>query len=605
METSGNGTGYCQRYDLCAVEWNVGEATNSTRVYWDGLVLCTSYDAPVDWRWLDGQNRIHRVDWSNPDVESWFYGELLPSLGVQSEMPARQVTEVAVAGQSCQESDPAAPVGQPLGGRNAFAALRVRSSPVSGERNLYDFVSGSVVATEIEKTQINMFHTPGGTGFAAEEANALHDRFRGLEVEQVGRTNQLNGADRVVNDVQIQTKYFDSAARTVRAAFDSQGNYRYRDMLLEVPRDQYEECISLMRVRIEAGKVPGVTDPNDAGMVIKKGDVTYLQAKNIAKAGSIDGLVFDAKNQCVTSGYAFAISFCINFAKLKWDGRETDEALADSVSLALQSGIVSFVTGIAVAQVLRTRAAAVGRIQTQHVVEAVQRSKIGEGMVKRVAQTSLGRAVNAQGAANHVAKLLRTSVVTSVVTTVVISTPDFYRAAFRRNISWKQFAKNMAVNGAGVAGGAAGAVAGATAGEALGSLTPIPHADRAGKVVGGVIGGIVGGVGGSAAAKYALDGLIEDDAKTMVRLLPECMEPLATDYMLSETETGELVEFVTGSLDVSFLRDMYQSSSRESFVYNAFEPACEAIIKKRPVVALPEPSEVQSLLTRIQNEAVA
>ncbi|MBF6651040.1 hypothetical protein [Methylobacter sp. BlB1] len=472
------------------------------------------------------------------------------------------------------------------------------------KKNAYHSVSGPTVAADIEKTQINKFHTKGGTGFAAEEANALNDRLRGHKVDQVGTGNKLNGADRVVDGFSIQTKYFDSARATVNSAFDNQGNYRYSGQLLEVPSDQYEECLKLMRKKIEAGKVPGMEDPNEAETIVKKGDVSYKQAKNIAKAGNIDSLIFDMKSQCVTSSYAFAISFSVNFAKMKWDGKNTEEALKDSVSMALQSGAASFVTGIAAAQILRTRTAAVGVVFMRDGVKAVAQTEIGKGAVERVAQASLGKAVYGAAATNHVAKLLRTNVVTSAVTTVVISAPDFYRAAFSGSISWAQFAKNLTVNGAGVAGGAGGWMAGAAGGAALGSAIPLVGT-AVGGVVGGILGALAGGTAASAASKYILDGLIEDDAKEMIRLLPGCLQPLATDYMLSEPETKELAETLKTRVDASFLRDMYKSSSRKSFVYDAFEPACEDIIKKRPKISLPAPSQVQSLLSKIEEEVIA
>lgn len=569
METGCVTLGDRSAYDLCVVEWEDGARTYRAHVSWDGSVLRTSYDVSIDWRWLEGQNRMGRVEWSSPEVESWFYSELLPCLGVAGEVPEPVV------------------------------------KLPRDEKNTYGFLNAAVVATELEKTQINMFHTKGGTGFAAEEANALRDRFLGRGVDQVGRNNELNGADRIVNGVKIQTKYFDCAANTVRAAFDSEGMYRYRGMLLEVPRDQYEECLTMMREKIRAGQVPEVMDPKEADRIVKKGDVTYQQAKNIAKACTIEGLVFDAKTQSVTSSYAFAISFSINFAKLKWEGKPTDEALTDSVSLGLQSGATSLVTGIAVSQVLRTRAAAIGTVTTRGGVKVVARTKVGRGIVEKVAQASLDKPLYGAAATNHVAKLLRTSAVASVVTTAVISTPDFYRAAFRKSVSWKQFAKNLAVNGTGVAGGTGGAIAGAAAGRAVGSLAHVPGGEKAGGIVGGLVGGVVGGVAASWGSKQLLDGLIEDDAKAMLRLLPDCLEPLATDYMLSELETDEFVQTVAKRLDLALLREMFRSHSREGFVYATFEPACEVIVRKRSVVALPEPAEVDSVLMRIANEAVA
>ena len=149
-----------------------------------------------------------------------------------------------------------------------------------------------------------------GHGFAAEDANALEDLLWGYDVDFVGRTNEEGGADRKVNGQFIQTKYCKTARDSVNAAFAS-GKYAYNGQILEVPLDQYEEALRIMREKIIAGQVEGVTNPDDASKIIRKGSVTYEQAKNIAKAGNIDSLIFDAKIQSITAVSAFGISFAI------------------------------------------------------------------------------------------------------------------------------------------------------------------------------------------------------------------------------------------------------------------------------------------------------
>lgn len=468
---------------------------------------------------------------------------------------------------------------------------------MSERKNLYDYLNTPNIATEIEKTQINKFHTKGGTGFAAEDANAFNDKIKRNKVEQVGKSNELNGADRIVNGVAIQTKYYDSAKATVNSAFDNNGYYRYEGQLLEVPSDQYNESLELMRKKIQEGKVPGFSDLNEAENILKKGDVSYKQAKNIAKAGNIDSLFFDIKTQSIVTSYAFAISFSINFAQQKWSGKDTNEALKDSVYMALESGATSFVTGIATAQILRTKAAALGVVISRDGVKTIAQTGVGKNVVEKIAQASLGKAVYGAAATNHVAKLLRTNVVTSVVTTAIISVPDFYRAAFSGSISWGQFTKNLTVNGAGVAGGAGGWMAGAAIGTAI-----FPGV---GTVVGGILGAFAGGTATSATAKYILDGLIEDDAKEMIRLLPDCLEPLARDYLLSEKETKEFSEILKVKITASFLRDMYQSFDKKNFVYNSFENICEGIIRKRPRITLPSASDVQLILNQVEEKVIA
>jgi hypothetical protein len=475
---------------------------------------------------------------------------------------------------------------------------------MSAEKNQYDYLNGATIANKLEQSQINKFHTKGGTGFAAEEANALHDALHGHKVEQVGRNNALNGADRITDGVAIQTKYFSTAKATINAAFDAEGLYRYNDMLLEVPSDQYEESLKLMGEQIKQGKVPGFSDPNDASAIVKKGQVSYQQAKNIAKAGNIDSITFDMKNQCVVSGYAFAISFGINFAKQKWDGKSADQALKDCTFLALHSSANSFITGVLTAQILRTKAAAIGVVISRDGVRFVAQTSIGKQAIEKIAQASLGKAVYGAAATNHVAKLLRSNVITSVITTVVISTPDFYHALFSKRISWSQFGKNLTVNGAGAAGGAAGWMAGAAAGGAIGSVVPV-LGTTVGAVVGGFVGALAGGAGASFGSKYALDALVDDDSVEMLRLLQEQYLPeLASDYLLSEQEVEQLIGCLGEKINDEFLRDMYQSDDKKAVVYAAFEPICTEIIAKRPKVSLPDEATVRALLAQLSDELI-
>ncbi len=114
----------------------------------------------------------------------------------------------------------------------------------------------------------------------------------------------------------------------MNAAFDNQtGLYRYKNMQLEVPKDQYEQAVEAMRKKIQEGKVPGVTDPDEAVKIVKKGSVTYQQAKNIAKAGNIDSLIFDVKTQSIAGLYGFGISFMIQYASCLWSGMKPKEAV--------------------------------------------------------------------------------------------------------------------------------------------------------------------------------------------------------------------------------------------------------------------------------------
>ena len=61
--------------------------------------------------------------------------------------------------------------------------------------------------------QYPKYRNKQGHGWAAEDANAMADRLSGKKVEQVGRDNCLNGADRISNGIEIQTKYCSSPSK--------------------------------------------------------------------------------------------------------------------------------------------------------------------------------------------------------------------------------------------------------------------------------------------------------------------------------------------------------------------------------------------------------
>ena len=448
-------------------------------------------------------------------------------------------------------------------------------------------------AKHLERTQISKYHTPkGGHGFAAEDANTFADKIRLRKVEVTGPSNESNGPDRIVDGVKIQTKYCQTPKKTISEAFHADtGLYRYNGQVLEVPADQYDECVRIMEQKIRDGKIPGVTDPNQAKDLVKKGTITYQQARNIARAGNIDSLMFDAKTQAVTSGYMFAIPFVVCFARAKWDGKSNKEAASFALKTALAAGATTFVTGVVTAQMLRTRGATLGYVVMRSGVKKIYKTPVGKMAIEKIAKASLGKAVYGAAAYTHVAKLMRSNAITSTITTTVTTAPDVYRVVIAHSISWPQFGKNLAINASGVATGVGGWMGGAAIGTAFGPI---------GTVIGGLIGAIAGGTAGSTGAKFVTDKIVEDDAQKMIRIVQDVSEQLVFDYLLSEEEVNAFTEGLKIRVDSAWLRKMYKAGHKgeraklcTQFAQEELEPICEAIIKKREHVRLPSPDTIQ------------
>ena len=475
----------------------------------------------------------------------------------------------------------------------------------TGTGSVTDALPAPLTAQALEKTQISKYYTKGGHGFAAEDANHLSDTIRGNKAEILGTSNEFNGADRIVDGVRVQSKYFRTAPETVAAAFDSSsGNYRYPGQVLEVPNDQYETCVELMRDRIAKGKVPGFENPQDAKKIVQQGTVTYKQARNIARAGNIDSLMFDTRTQAVTCTYVFALSFAVNFAQGRWSGQSTEDAMKAAFGSALATGGTTLIIGVLSAQLLRTRAAAIGAVTVRNGMKVVSHTNIGRQAIHRIAAGSLAKPVYGAAATNHVSKLLRSNAITSIAATVVITTPDFYRAAFDGSTSWQQFTKNLSVNTAGVAGGVGGWMGGAAVGGAAGSAVPI-IGTAAGAVVGGIVGALGGGVVGSSAAKAAADRIIDDDSKRLLTALQDEIQELALEYMLTEDEIEHIASMVRKAVNQKWLRRMFKKTSSASdevlrkFVRLEFELKFETLIQKRPKITLPTVEQLEEETLRL------
>lgn len=62
-----------------------------------------------------------------------------------------------------------------------------------------------------------------------------------------------------------------------------------------------------MRNKIREGKVPGVTDPQKRRL-IRRGHLTYTQARNITRFGTIESVTYDIAEGSVVSLAAGGIS---------------------------------------------------------------------------------------------------------------------------------------------------------------------------------------------------------------------------------------------------------------------------------------------------------
>ena len=439
----------------------------------------------------------------------------------------------------------------------------------------------------------NKFSTPQGHGYAAERANHMRDVVFGHDARILGDNNALNGADRSVDGVMIQSKYCSNGARCISECFRN-GEFRYYNadgspMQIEVPSDKYDDAVKAMEGKIREGKIRGVRDPSKAKEIVRKGHYTYEQSKNIAKAGTIDSITFDATTGIITGAYAGGISAAISFAVSLWNGGDFDDALINAGLSFLKVGGTAAVTSLCVSQLSRTglNSALVG---TSDAIVAAMGPKASAYLVKAF---SSGTNIYGAAAMKSASKLLRGNIITAAISTAVLSSFDIANI-FMGRISGKQLFKNLTTTAASVGGATAGWAAGA----AIGSVIP-----GLGTAVGGLIGGLLGAFGGGSvagdAAKYVLDDFIEDDAEAMIRIVKSEFETLAGEYLVSKEEAERIADRLKDKIDGSTLKDMFASSSRYKFAENILRPLFDEAVRKRRHISLPGNAELLSGIRRV------
>lgn len=433
--------------------------------------------------------------------------------------------------------------------------------------------------------RLNRFHATQGHGYAAEQANDGIDTLFGRNARILGDDNAKNGADRMVDGQFIQTKYCQDARTSVNAGFENggQGSYRYLDkngnpMQLEVPSDQYDEAVRCMEQKIKEGKVPGVSDPKRAKDLIRKGHVTYAQAKAIAKAGTIESLTFDAAHGVVIGASALGISATITFAQAIWNGESVEKAVEQALIAGLQAGGAGFLIAVGTAQMARTG------VNQVLMTPSIALVKVLPPPVRQALVNFLrtGAPIYGEAATRNLAKLMRSNVIASTVTIVVLSSGNIINY-FRGRISAAQLMAEVSVLAAGIVGGYIG---GAFLGALFGPL-------------GAIAGGMIVGSLSSSAAQKLISEFHESDAEKMIEILQDSLQQLAPGYLLNQEEGLLVMEELRKLLNAEVLLCMFASKDQKLFADTLVEEAIHRVICCRAPISVPKCDGFTNGLARV------
>lgn len=436
-----------------------------------------------------------------------------------------------------------------------------------------------------------------GHGIYAEYAGSKLDKLSGEKSTTVGGDNAKNGPDKLVEkdgvSQAIQCKYCKTPGSSVGAAFKKNkatGKMEYRyytlsnePMVLEVPKDQYEKALDSFRRRITNGEVPGVTNPADAEKYVRKGNLTYAQARNLAKAGTFESLTYDAVTGAVECVSLFGVSALVTFGITFWQTKDAKKAAKASIEAGVKVFGVPFVGKLLASQLARTGLTKVMIPATDTLAEFV-----GPKTVQKIVNATRAiigkKAIYGAAASKSFSKMLRTNFVVHATMFVVLEVSDTYYV-FRKKMSKSQYVKNMLSLLSSILVGGATTIA-------AGSLTGIVG-QKIGKnvneKVGGAIGaaaGILGGGLASVGVKCVGNLFHEDDALITCRLFNACVSNLCIEYVLNKEDMDELIKILDNKAkEISKLQRQIMCADKQYMMVEDFmRPLFEQVVKKKKTI---------------------
>ncbi len=441
-----------------------------------------------------------------------------------------------------------------------------------------------------------------GHGEMAEESLTLLDKIQGKDAEVVGRTNEKNGADRIVNGVEIQTKYYKTGKRCINACFDkTTGKFRYinskgEPMMVEVPKDKYAEAINEFRNRIVEGKVPGVTNPNDASKYIKKGQLTYKQALKLCRPGTIESLTYDIATGAINCSFTFGISFLATYIFAYSKSENKKEAFNSAFLTAFQVFGLSFFAHILTQQIARTTLTKHLIPFSNYIVQQMGYKSV-QTIVNAIRSMAGKSAISGATAMKQLSKILRSNTITTTFMFMVFSIPDTYNI-FRKRISSAQYTKNMLSLIGTMATASAGTLGTSLVATKIGAMAGTTISPGIGTLI-GISGGVAGGLIGGKVIKMLGNHIKEDDSIILSRLYNGIVVNMIYEYMLTESEVDMLIEKFNVIKPKEF-KELFAKvqavDKQEELIENFIKHYFEEIVKNRTKIPLPKTEDLVDFL---------
>ncbi len=379
--------------------------------------------------------------------------------------------------------------------------------------------------------------------------------------------------------------------------------FRYYDlngnaMKVEVPADQYVQAVEYMKAKISNGQVPGVSDPKAAYDIIRKGKLTYNQALNLAKAGTVESITYDAATGAINCLSVFGISSIVTFAQVYWATKDYKKAAKSAIFTGIQVYGMAFAGGVIASQISRTGFVTMLNPLTSEISKAVS-PKMAQEIVNAFRALAGKKAIYGAAAQKSFAKFLGSTAITQSIMFFVFSVPDTYKLISGK-MSGAQYFKNMTALGASFLGAIGGT---AIAGSAIGKVAGGAINKKAGAAIGMVAGTLCGATCG-AAAKEINNLLHEDDAIITARMFNAILLNQFIEYMVTEKEQDKIISLLNEDEKPlqELQRELLKSKSQEKDIIRYLEPKIKKIIGERGLVSAEDEERMEESISVLVEE---
>ena len=385
--------------------------------------------------------------------------------------------------------------------------------------------AGFTAQSTSEYYSIEKFTCINPHGYMAERVCTRRYNFWGISCQDIGFNNKTRGPDLLVGSVQVQVKYCNSAQATL-SAFVKNGAWEYMDgtkfMEIEVPSDQFTEIKYRLRKLIQEGKILGLSDPNMADHLIRKGPCSYEKVVRLCQFGSIEGLTYDAKTGLATAALTATMSFCLNVSHCLYDKRDRDDLIQEAALTALRDGAIAGGAHIVATQIARTGLVR-GSLKTWagRVIDIMPKA-----IRHSLSHTALNRHIYGAAEVAHVSRLIRVNAVVMMALTLA-ETGRTAASLATNNISMRQAGHDITRNLSALFAGSFGW----QAGFALSSLL-LPGSTVIATIAAFVGSSLVGAVGSMSACQVSSFLLGESDDQKRARLILTASMQVRTESFL-------------------------------------------------------------------------